>query len=133
MKQILNSLKKSRNIKIPTLFYFYNLFSISFTISLIFISNAILILYSVSSVGFLAPHSIALKCVRPISARPLKISCEIYLDFRQCAIASPTTFGSRNSSDTVSPQIHCTYFLKNTTTYVDKRIHLCYNVAVSRS
>ena len=84
--------------------------------------NALLILNSVSSVGFLSPRSIALKCVLPISANPLKTSCDIFFFFLKYEIVSPTINGSKYIFDKKSPptQIVYNFFRHFMNTYVDK-------------
>lgn len=78
-------------------------FSISATISLIFTSSATAIRYSVSSVGFRDPRSIALKCVLPISASPLSTSCETPFRFRKSAMTFPTKMASNVGWYNLSP------------------------------
>ena len=58
--------------------------------------NASPIRKKVSSVGLRTPRSIALRCVRPIPARPLRTSCETPLFSRNSCITFPTITGSSN-------------------------------------
>lgn len=98
----------------PGISYGSAVFSISCSIlaisSLGRMRSASAILKKVSSVGRRSPRSMALRCVRPIPAKPLTTSCESPFSSRSCCITFPTTTAS--SILTPPVQIECKDFFR---------------------
>lgn len=96
--------------------------SILRTSSLGRISNASAILHIVEKFACFVPHSIIVKCVRAMPAKPLKASCDMPFALRTDRIVCPTMLFSQSKHIT-STQIVCVN--RHFIVYDDRYLQIC--------